>query len=144
MTWLRASHGCGVWPQVRSQDISSFVTAIAGAGSVRANMAWMYITANLPTFEAAFGGTPADKRRSVDRMLARVAARLSHQRDVVRVQKFFDSRAEEQGGSVARGADRPPYVQDALASIRRRAWARAHVAPAACLWLAEHGVPANG
>jgi hypothetical protein len=114
------------------------VTAIAGASSARTVMAWAYITANLPTFEAAFGGTPADKRRSVDRMLARVAARFSRQQDVTSVRNFFDSRVEAQGRSIRRDADRPPYVQDALASIQRRAWARSHVAPAACRWLEEH------
>ena len=99
-------------------------------------MAWAYITANLGEFEGLFGGNPGDRARAVDTMLARVAARFDTRDRVAPVERFFASRPH--GGSAP-----PPYVRDAVVSIRRNAHKRDVVVPAVCAAVV-HGLSGGG
>ena len=139
------AEGSRLYVQVRAQDIGTFVRTLAAAAGDpiaprRSDLAWKYITSNLPTFEALFGGTQSDQRRSVDTMLAGVAQNFFSEQRLQDVRKFFSDRAAAprngtEGG--AAGAALPQYAQEAVAVIQRRIWMARHMAQDACAWLRQ-------
>ena len=119
--------------QLRSQDVAHFVRTFATLSAHRTQMAWQYMTANRNLFEAAFGGTHADNQRSVNRLLADIASNFATEDKLDAVKSYFESQIKQPSGSST--AVLPPYVQDALSSVRRRMWSRKHLVPDMCDWL---------
>lgn len=117
--------------QIASQDIGRFVRALASRSVSNADMAWGYITARTTEFEALFGGTPVDNRRSVDRMLAGVAQTFDTRQRLKDVHAFFEGRAGASGFLQGMA----PYVERAVVSIAHNVDMRERVAPSACEWL---------
>ena len=120
--------------QVDAQDLTGFVATIASQSVGAASMAWAYITARTAAFEALFGGPPDDAARSVDMMLARVAAHFTDASRVEAVWSFFEHRV---GAAGFAGGRAPAFVGAAIAAIERNAAIHTTLVSQACTWLWE-------